>query len=127
MTKDFINIADAELEIMKAVWKAKKAVTSSEIGEEVENKGWKRTTIATFLSRLVDKGVLKADKQGKTFYYTPLISAAEYKKSQAKNLIKNVFDGSAHDLIVSLFEEKALSGDDIKELKAVFDDWEEEK
>ena len=49
------------------------------------------------------------------------------KLNKISPVIKNVFDGSAHDLIVSLFEEKALSGDDIKELKAVFDDWEEEK
>ncbi len=125
MLKDSINIGDAELEIMKVIWKSKKAITSSEIGAEVENKGWKRTTIATFLSRLVEKGALKSEKHGKSLYYTPLISAKEYKKTQLTHLIKHVFGGSAQDLVASLFEDKAITEQDIQELKAIFDDKED--
>ena len=62
-----INIGEAELEIMKVIWKAKKAMTSVEIGLAVEDKGWKKTTIATFLTRLSEKGALKAEKQGKLY------------------------------------------------------------
>ena len=51
----------------------------------------------------------------------PIITAKEYKKAQVKNLIKNVFDGSAQDLVASLFEEKAITDSDISELKAIFD------
>jgi BlaI family penicillinase repressor len=122
MSKDFINIGEAELEIMKVVWKSGEAINSSQIGEEVEEKGWKRTTIATFLARLVEKGALKSEKRGKSLYYTPLISAKEYKKSQVINLIKNVFDGSAKSLVASLFEEKTLTDKDIQELRMIFDD-----
>ena len=54
-------------------------------------------------------------------YYTPIITAKQYKKAQVKSLLKNVFDGSAQDLVASLFEEKALSDNDIAELKAIFE------
>ena len=115
-----ISIGKAELEIMKVLWKSKKPLSSAEIGKAVENHGWKRTTIATFLARLVDKGAISAEQQGKSLYYTPIITAKEYKKSQVKSLIKNVFDGSAQDLVASLFEEKALTDKDIEELKSIF-------
>lgn len=121
MSKDFINVGEAELEIMKVIWKAKKPIGSTEIGKGVEGHGWKRTTIATFLARLVDKGAISAERRGKALYYTPIITAKEYKKAQVKNLIKNVFDGSAQDLVASLFEEKAITDSDISELKAIFD------
>lgn len=117
-----ISIGDAELEIMKVIWKAKAPITSLDIGKEVEDKGWKKTTIATFLTRLVEKGALSADKQGKLYYYTPLITEKEYRKSQTKNLIKTLYNGSVRDFAVSFFEEQKLSDKDIQELKAFFED-----
>ena len=120
-----ISIGEAELEIMKVIWKAKDPITSLDIGKEVEDKGWKKTTIATFLTRLVEKGALSADKQGKLYYYTPLITEKEYRKSQTKNLIKSLYNGSVRDFAVSFFEEQKLSDDDIKELRAIFEDMEE--
>lgn len=124
MQEKNISIGEAELTIMKAVWKAGEPVNSAAIGEAVKSRAWKRTTIATFLARLVDKGALACEKRGKAMYYTPLISAGEYKKTQVKNLVKNVFDGSARDLIASLFEEQALSEEDIRELQEICEDGE---
>lgn len=117
-----ISIGDAELEIMKVIWKAKGPVTSLDIGKEVEDKGWKKTTIATFLARLTEKGAILGEKQGKLYYYTPLISQKEYRKSQIKNLITNLYNGSVRDFAVSFFEEQKLSEEDIEELRAIFDD-----
>ncbi len=120
-----INIGEAELEIMKVIWKAKKAMTSVEIGLAVEDKGWKKTTIATFLTRLSEKGALKAEKQGKLYYYTPVIAEKEYRRSQVKNLIKTLYNGSAKEFALSLFDEKKLSEKDIDELSAIFNTEEE--
>ena len=120
MSTKNINIGEGELEIMKVIWKAGEPIGSAAIGEAVESKGWKRTTIATFLARLVEKGALSAEKRGKALYYTPVLTSAEYKKSQVRSFVKNVFDGSARDLVASLFEEKALSDSDIEELKSIF-------
>ncbi len=125
MTSGNINIGEAELEIMKVLWKVGKEVNSQYISEAVEEKGWKRTTILTFLSRLVEKGALSARKEGKSYYYLPLISQREYRKSQTRNLIKSLYNGSVKDFAVSLFEEEKLSEEDIKELKALFDEKEE--
>ena len=120
-----ISIGDAELEIMKVIWNAKEPVTSLYIGKEVEDKAWKKTTIATFLTRLVDEGALSAEKQGKLYYYTPLITEKEYRKSQTKNLIKTLYNGSIRDFAAALFEEQKLSTEDIRELRAIFEDKEE--
>lgn len=126
MSTENINIGEAELEIMKVVWKAKEPIGSAAIGKAVESNGWKRTTIATFLARLAEKGALSAEKRGKAWYYTPLLSEKEYKRSQVKHLIKNLFDGSAQNLVASLFKEESFSEEDIKELRSIFEDKESE-
>ena len=117
-----INISDAELEVMKVIWKEKRAVTSLDVIAAFENKGWKKTTIGTFLTRLVDKKALSAEKKGKLYYYTPLISQKDYRKFQTKSLITSLYGGSIKDFAVSLFEEQSISDEDIKELKAIFVD-----
>ena len=122
MAQRNINISEAELEVMKVIWNEKRPVTSLDICEAFETKGWKKTTIGTFLTRLVEKGALSAEKQGKLYYYTPLISQKEYRKSQTKNLISSLYNGSVKDFAVSLFEEQSISDEELKELKAIFVD-----
>ena len=73
-----ISIGESELEIMKVLWNAKEPITSVDIGKAVAEHGWKKTTIATFLTRLTEKGAISAQKRGKLYYYTPMISAKEY-------------------------------------------------
>lgn len=120
MSTENISVAKAELEIMRVIWKAGDPITAAEIGKLVEGKEWKRTTIATLLARLVEKGMLNTERRGRAMYYTARVSAREYKKGQAMNLIENLFGGSSRDLIVSLAEEDTLSDEDIKELKDFF-------
>lgn len=117
-----ITLGHAELEIMKVIWKTDGKATSVSIGKEVEDKGWKKTTIGTFLTRLVEKGALEAEKHGKIYYYTPLISEDEYKQSRTRELIHSLFNGSIKELALSLFNGDELSQNDILELRALIND-----
>ncbi len=125
MTLKKLNLGDSELEIMKVIWKSKTPVNTGYINSAVSNHGWKRTTISTFLTRLVEKGALSVEKIGNLYYYAPIISEKEYKKSQTKNLIKSLYNGSLMDFAVSLFEDNGLSDSEIKELEKIFSKQEE--
>ena len=125
MTSGNISIGEAELEIMKVLWKAGEAVNTQYINKAVESKGWKRTTISTFLTRLCEKGAVTSAKRGNMYYYTPLLSKRDYRRAQTRSLIRSLYDGSAKELAASLFEEETLSEEDVKELRAIFDDREE--
>ncbi len=121
MSKENITIGSSELEIMKILWESDVPISSQVINKAVEEKNWKRTTVATFLSRLVQKGAIACEKKGSSYYYFPLISAKDYKKAQAKNLIKSLFNNSVTDFAAALFEENDLTEEDIRQLKSIFD------
>lgn len=121
MSIDNITISEAELEIMKVLWEENKPLTSLDIGKAVEEHGWKKTTIATFLTRLTEKGAISAEKRGKLYYYTPVIDSIKYRKSKTDSLIQNFYHGSVKEFAASLFEENKLSEEDIAELRAIFD------
>lgn len=110
---------------MKVIWKSKTPMTSVDIGLAVVKKGWKKTTIATFLTRLTEKGALIAEKRGNLYYYSPGITEREYKKSQIINLVKTLYNGSVKEFALSFFDEKMLSDKDIEELRAIFNEREE--
>ena len=122
MGKENISIGESELEIMKVLWKADEPINTQVIGKAVEEHGWKRTTISTFLTRLVEKGAITSEKRGREYYYTPIITEKEYRKSQTNNLIKSLYNGSVKEFAAALFEDENLSENDIKELRAIFDD-----
>lgn len=63
-------ITDAEWEVMRVVW-ANGRVTSKEIISILKEKmDWKQATIKTLLGRLVEKGVLNTEQEGRKFIYT---------------------------------------------------------
>lgn len=54
------------------------------------------------------------------FYYTPLVSEAEYNEYTTQSLIDRLYSGSAKNLVASLFGSKKLDSSDIEELRNLF-------
>ena len=87
------KISDSELEVMRVLWRAGDALPVTEIRETLQqSRGWEATTVKTLVSRLVTKGVLRQEKRS-VFYYSPLISEAEYNDWATHDLISRVYHG----------------------------------
>ena len=121
MYKDLApKISDSELEVMRVLWRAGDALPVTDIRETLQkSRGWEATTVKTLVSRLVTKGVLKQEKRG-VFYYSPLISEAEYNDWATHDLISRVYHGSARDLVAALVRSDGLTQSDIDELRDLF-------
>lgn len=115
-----LKISDAEYEIMEIIWKQGNETTTADIIEKLgETNTWKHTTILTLAKRLVDKNVLNVRKDGRTNYYLPTISKDEYKSYQANGFIEELYGGNVKSLIVSLYDNRKISEEDLVELQ----DW----
>lgn len=120
MENKAFEISEAELEVIKVLWKTGKPMTTQEVCDTIVNKEWKYTTTSTLLSRLVEKGAVAYEKKGKSYLYYPIIKKDDYKQLQTKNLVSKLYDGSVKDLAVSLFKAGEMSSDDIEEIKKMF-------
>ena len=121
MYKDLApKISDSELEVMRVLWRAGDALPVTEIRETLQkSRGWEATTVKTLISRLVAKGVLRQEKR-QVYYYSPLITEAEYNDWATHDLISRVYHGSARDLVAALVRSDGLSKADIDELRDLF-------
>ena len=84
------SITDAEWEVMRVVW-ANDLVTSKTVISVLKEKmDWTESTIKTILGRLVEKGVLNTEKEGRKFIYTANIEEKEAVRNYAEDILKIV-------------------------------------
>ncbi len=114
-----LQITPAELEIMKVLWKHP-GIGASEIIEALtDEQDWSPRTVKTLLSRLVEKGALDTQAEGRRFLYRPIVDKKDYQKKEAGQLIDKLFGGRAAPLVAQLADARGLSEDDIEELEAL--------
>lgn len=114
------KISDAELEVMRILWREKQAVSFSNIRTELSDKmGWEKSTIATLLRRLQKKGVISIQEK-EIHYYMPNITKEDYITLKKKSFIDKLYDGSTKNFVASLCQTGELTESDIDELKMYF-------
>lgn len=113
---DIERIPDSELDLMHVLWEHKAPVSRVVLEEGMtEIKPLAQTTILTLVSRLVKKGYVKAEKNGRSSEYTPLVSKTEYLAAQSRRFIEKEC-GSKMSTFASALVQSGLSKDDIEEL-----------
>ena len=111
------RISDAEHAVMEALWE-KSPLTAAEVCERVcDERGWSMPTVKTLLSRLVAKGAVSTQPDGRRFLYTPLLERVDYVGGESRRLVDRLFGGRAAPLIAHLAETEALSDEDIAEIE----------
>jgi len=114
-----IRISQSELDVMDVLW-AQSPLAASDIAQVLEaNKDWNIRTVKTLLSRLVEKGALSTEVDGRRYLYTPLISKDSYAASATRRLSKRLFGGRAAPLVMHLAKGDGLSEADIAEIEAL--------
>ena len=117
------ELSDAEYQVMKVIWSANIPISTNQVVEKLEPyTAWKPKTIHTLLSRLVKKGALQYEKDGRVFVYTPLVKESEILSAENDNFLNRFYDGALNAMVVNLLEEDKLSNDDIAMLKGILDE-----
>lgn len=120
MTKHLeADISDSEWEVMRIVWTLKKAYTSQIITELQKKNDWTDSTIKTLIRRLVQKRLLKTEKDGRRFIYTPTISQIDMMKKVTNNLFNRLCDMHKGKVIIELIKESPISKGDLIKLNDV--------
>lgn len=120
MTKN-TEISSAELEVMQILWQEGKALKVQDVCDLLPEGKWAYKTVATLLLRLEEKGAVKSEKEGKANCYTAVLNKENYQKTQTKDFIKKLYNGSVRDLAVSLFKSDDMTKEDIDEIRKMFD------
>ena len=97
------RLPDSELEVMQAVWACSPPASRADIKAQLAaSYPIAQTTLLTLLTRLTDKGFLKAELDGQRKLFSPLISQQEYLAAQSNRFVKKLCGGNLSTFAAAL-------------------------
>lgn len=121
MDRSVRRLPDAELEVMQAVWACEPPAPRAEIQKKLTaGHPMALTTLLTLLTRLVGKGFLAVDKQGRSNCYTPQIARKDYLATQSRHFLDQLCGGSVATFASALCD-SGLSKEELAELRTLLE------
>ncbi|HEY0588697.1 MAG TPA: BlaI/MecI/CopY family transcriptional regulator [Pseudoduganella sp.] len=111
-----IQISEAEAQVMQVLWE-RHPQTAEEVCEALSGQGWQDATIKTLLNRLLNKGAISAQKDGRRYLYAPALEREDWLAGESQGFLDRMFNGRLAPLVAHFSQHKALSKADIAELK----------
>jgi len=122
-----VSLTDLQLAIVRTLWERGEG-TVVEVQEALApERRLAQTTVATILTRLEKRGIVRHEPQGRTFVYRALVSESQVRRSMVSDLTDLLFDGSPAALISHLLSEKQIDEGDLDEVKRLIKRAEERK
>lgn len=110
------KISAAEWEVLHVVWE-RAPVTGPEVFDALNGEQeWHYKTVQTFLNRLVDKGVLAVERDGRVNSYTPLLKREACIRQESDSFLQRIFRGASGALLAHFCEGADLSDEEADEL-----------
>ena len=121
-----MDISKTEFEVMQAIWQGHPCTAQDIIQRLNQHKDWHEKTVKTLLGRLVKKGAVTFEKEQRRYWYSPILDQQAYQQEQSSSLVDKLFGGRISPLVANFASQKQLDKDDIKELKKLISEWENE-
>ena len=112
-----MQISDAESIVMEVLWQRSPRGAEEVVAELAREQDWQEATIKTLLNRLLNKGAIEAQKDGRRYLYSPRLRREDWVMGESESLLARLFDGRVAPLVAHFSESGRLSKKDIAELK----------
>lgn len=116
-----MQISDAEWIVMNLIWSSSPIEAADVIDRIAADNGWSAATVKTMLHRLVRKGALATEQNGKKYVYTPAIRRDDCVRQASRSFLERVFGGDATPALIHFVKTAKLTEKDIQEVRAMLD------
>lgn len=116
-----IAISDAESLVMEVLWSGRRMAAEDVVAALVSQHQWQEATIKTLLNRLLKKGAVSAEKDGRRYLYSAVLKREQWVTSESKSMLDRLFGGRVAPLVAHFGKHRKLSKSDIEELKRLIE------
>lgn len=116
-----LQISEAESVVMEALWDRSPLSSEDVVAALASSQQWQEATIKTLLNRLLNKGAITAEKDGRRYLYAPVLRREEWLTRESKGLLDRLFGGRVAPLVAHFSEHRKLSKKDIAELRQLIE------
>ena len=123
--QDVMAISDAEAVVMDVLWGNSPLAAEDIVAALAERQQWQEATIKTLLNRLLKKGAIGAQPQGRRYLYAPILQREDWLHAQSAGLLDRLFNGRVAPLVAHFGRHRKLGKKDIAELKRLIQEMEQ--
>lgn len=110
-------ISEAESLVMETLWTRHPLTAEEVVAALTLQQTWTEATIKTLLNRLLNKGAISAEADGRRYRYSPVLQRSDWVHGQSSGLLSRLFGGRVAPLVAHFSERGELTRKDVEELK----------
>jgi predicted transcriptional regulator len=114
--------SNAELEILRILWKRGPSTVRDVHDELKREKDVGYTTVLKIMQVMADKGIVTRDESERSHVYAPAVEEKSIKRRLVSELLDKAFDGSAAQLVMQALSDKRASPEDIRKIRKLLDE-----
>ena len=111
--------SEAEMQVLAALWDDAPQTAADLTARVGRANGWTQATVKTLLARLVQKGAVSAEADGRRYLYRPAVDRDAAVGDESQRFVDRLFGGRVSPLIAHLADREALTDTDIAEIEAL--------
>ncbi len=116
-----MQISEAESVVMEVLWQRSPQTSEEVVAALGQRQDWQEATIKTLLNRLLNKGAIEAQKDGRRYLYSPKLRREDWVMGESESLLARLFDGRVAPLVAHFSQQRKLSAADVAELRRLVD------
>lgn len=116
-----VTISEAESRVMEALWRGSPQASEEIVATVQATSDWHEKTVRTLLGRLLAKGAVSAQKDGRRYLYSAELSREAWQSQESRSLLDRVFGGKLGPLLAHFSEHEKLGARDVAELRKLLD------
>jgi len=117
--KKSITLTEAELRLMKLLWKRGESVVSDLVAAMPEGEALAYNSVLTTVRILEQKGYVEHRQEGRAFVYRACVAEQEASRSEVRHVLSRFFGNSHERLLLSLLGDEEISPAELQRLKNV--------
>ena len=119
-------ISDSEAVVMDVLW-SEHPLAAEDVVARLSARDWAEPTIKTLLNRLLNKGAVRAEREGRRYLYAPVLTREAWVASQSEGVLDRLFGGRVAPLVAHFSQRGKLSQADIDELRRLIEELDDDR
>jgi BlaI family transcriptional regulator, penicillinase repressor len=110
-------LGDLQLQVMEVVWRLGRTTVAEVHQALAERRRIAYTTVLTTLRALERRGIVRHDKAGKAFVYSPTMTRDQYTVATVGKVVDDLFEGRQEALLCHILGTERIGKDDLAEIR----------
>lgn len=122
-----MQVSEAESVVMEALWRRHPLTAEDVVAAVAADRGWQEPTVKTLLNRLLKKGAISAERDGRRYLYSPVLRREDWILEESSGLLDRLFQGRVAPLVAHFSQHQGLDEADVAELRRLLEELDDAK